>query len=76
MKITDLTKETEELTTKDKVLEIAKSLKQGQGIPIAEVAKDIGVNVNNIRTHARILGCYVVKYIGGKQIAFVTNITK
>lgn len=47
-------------TTKDKILEIAETLKPGQGIPVSEVATEVGLDPNNVRKHAKALGCYVV----------------
>lgn len=50
----------ENKTTKDKVLEIAKTLKPGQGIPVNEISEELGISLNAIRTAAKSLDCYVV----------------
>jgi DNA-binding MarR family transcriptional regulator len=71
MKVVELEKETSTLTSKEKLLLITASLKDGQGIPIAEVAEEIGIAINNVKAHAKKLGCYTVRYNSGKALAFV-----
>lgn len=66
--------QTHEPKTSDRLRQIASGITPGKGISITEVANDIGVTENSVRTHAKKLDCYCVLNIKGKSMAFITHL--
>jgi hypothetical protein len=69
----DLT-ELSEVKSRDRIRQVAEGISPGKGINIHEVAAELGLGANSVRTQAQALGCYSVISIKGKQTGFLTSL--
>jgi hypothetical protein len=62
------------IPTRERLRAIALTIEPGNGIPIKEVANELGRTPTALRPHAEALGCYLVLYTNGASCAYITPI--
>ena len=63
----------ETISSRERVLEAAEKLKQGEGVRVTEMAKLFKMDDNTVRRAARSKNAIAEYYVGGIKIQFVIN---
>lgn len=61
------------ITPREKVQQLASSLKKGEGIEMHEAAKELGISIHSIRHHVAELNATVQRYQGRYIRAYLVN---